>query len=414
MTECQSQTATSRVAYLINRYPSPSHTFIRREINALEEAGWTVHRFSHRPPESGLVEPDDIREAALTEVLLTAPFTLAISALKRLLQHPIRSVNGMMVALTMAFRGDRRWLAHVAYFLQACRLVNVLKQLDCHHIHAHFGTNPTAVACIASRLANISYSATFHGPHEFDSALRLNLDLKIRHARFIVTISSKAKDELIAKFPKYAHRFVHVPCGLDDFWLQPHARVEKAETLLSIARLDPQKNLGCLLQSMQLLRHDFPNLRLLIAGDGPERQVLQRQIDSLELSTRVTLLGWQSQEALLRLLQHAKVMVLSSNDEGLPVAIMEAFAVGTTVIATNVGAVSELVQPGKTGWLVPPGDPGELATAIRSCLRASKGEIALLEENARRQLNRHSVSQSANLLGQVFTDCLSRAAQNIR
>ena len=403
----------SLVAYLINRYPSPSHTFIRREINALEEAGWTVHRFSHRPPESGLVEPDDIREAALTQVLLTAPFTLAISALKRLLQHPIRSVNGMMVALTMAFRGDRRWLAHVAYFLQACRLVNVLKQLDCHHIHAHFGTNPTAVACIASRLANLSYSATFHGPHEFDSALRLNLDLKIRYARFIVTISSKAKDDLTAQFPKFADRFIHVPCGLDDFWLQPHARLKKTETLLSIARLDPQKNLPCLLQTMHLLRHDFPNLRLLVAGDGPEHHALQSQIEHLGLSTHITLLGWQSQQQLLRLLQHAKAMMLSSNDEGLPVAIMEAFAVGTTVIATNVGAVSELVQSGITGWLVPPNNPEELATAIRSCLRASKDEIALLEESAQRQLNRHSVRQSANLLGQVFTACLSEATQRI-
>lgn len=396
----------SQIAYLINQYPSPTHTFIRREINALEQAGWTVHRFSHRPAESGLVEPDDIRETALTQVLLATPFTLVTSAAKLLMQRPIRTITGMALALTMAYRGDRRWLAHIAYFLQACRLVSILKRLNCHHIHAHFGTNPTAVACIASQLAEISYSATFHGPHEFDPALRLNLDLKVRHARFIVTISSKAKDDLTAQFPKYTHRFIHVPCGLDDFWLQPHARLEKTETLLSIARLDPQKNLGCLLQAMHLLQHDFPNLRLLIAGDGPEREVLQQQIDHLELSARVTLLGWQSQEQLFQLLQHAKAMVLSSNDEGLPVAIMEAFAIGTTAIATNVGAVRELVETGKTGWLVPPGDPRELATAIRSCLRASKDEIALLEVNARQQLSRHSVSQSANLLGQIFATCI--------
>jgi colanic acid/amylovoran biosynthesis glycosyltransferase len=96
-------------------------------------------------------------------------------------------------------------------------------------------------------------------------------------------------------------------------------------------------------------------------------------------------------------------MVLSSHDEGLPVAIMESYAVGRPTIAPDVGAVRELVETGITGWLVPPRDPVALANAIQECLEASEAQLQALGWQARKHVQAlHHIDTSANLLAAAF------------
>jgi len=393
-----------QVAYLTNRYPSPSHSFIRREIVALEAAGWQVHRFAHRGSEVPLIDPADMREVGQTCVLLDLPLaTLASAVLMWLIERPVDTVAAIALAMRMAWNGDRRYVAHAAYFVMACALARRLRELRCAHVHAHFGTNPAAVACLANRVCRLRYSVTFHGPHEFAPDQKLSLREKIGAAFFVAAVSDAGLQQLSRRHAEFADRFLLVPCGLDAKWLEAPAREDRpCMDFVCVARLDQQKDPLLLLQAVVLLvRRGLP-FRLKIAGDGSLRKQMDAYLAEHGLGRHVLLLGWQTQQQVFEHLSAARALVLSSHDEGLPVAIMEAFSLGVPAIAPDVGAVRELVETGASGWLVPRGDPNLLADAMHACLLATSAELGHMGAEARRRIQAHDVRASARTLAALF------------
>ena len=154
-----------RLAYLCNVYPAVSHSFIRREIEGVEAAGHEVHRFSLRPPQPELKDEADLREAAVTQsVLQQGVVRLAVAALALLLSRPVKTFAALRAALRLSSPGLERKARHVAYWLEAAWLVRRMEQLGVQHLHAHFGTNPAAVAAIARAWGGSPFSFTVHGP----------------------------------------------------------------------------------------------------------------------------------------------------------------------------------------------------------------------------------------------------------
>jgi glycosyltransferase involved in cell wall biosynthesis len=137
--------------------------------------------------------------------------------------------------------------------------------------------------------------------------------------------------------------------------------------VLTTARLDPLKGHRFLLRAVRSL----PNVRLVFAGDGAERDALERSADSLGLGSRVAFLGHR--DDVPELLACADVVVLPSLAEGLPLSVLEAMAARRPVIATAVGDVADAVVTGETGLIVEPADPAGLAVAIAAVL----GDAAL-------------------------------------
>ncbi|MBA3375739.1 MAG: glycosyltransferase [Gaiellaceae bacterium] len=132
--------------------------------------------------------------------------------------------------------------------------------------------------------------------------------------------------------------------------------------VLSFAgRLGPQKALQVALEAVAAV----PEVTLAIAGDGPDREVLERRARDLGLGDRARFFGTVPRDDVLRLFRAADASLLSSSWENFPHTVVEALAVGSPVIATAVGGVPEVVQDGRNGLLVPPGDPAALAAAIR-------------------------------------------------
>jgi glycosyltransferase involved in cell wall biosynthesis len=145
------------------------------------------------------------------------------------------------------------------------------------------------------------------------------------------------------------------------------ARPIGAEPVVCAAsRFVPIKGLETLVAAMDIVLRKFPRAHLRIAGDGPAGNGLRELAAELQIGERVTFLGWQ--EDLNPLFQSSDVFAVPSVAEGLGIAALEAMAAGLPVVASNVGGLPEVVDHGRTGWLVPPGDPDALAARIAELL----------------------------------------------
>ena len=142
--------------------------------------------------------------------------------------------------------------------------------------------------------------------------------------------------------------------------------------LAFVGRLDAVKGVPLLLEALAAARESLPDLCLTLVGDGPDREALLDQARALDLSEAVEFAGYLSQTEVAALLAYADCLVLPSFAEGVPVVLMEAMAARLPVIATRVGGVSELVEDGVSGLLVPPGDVASLTQAIKQVMRSDR------------------------------------------
>lgn len=145
----------------------------------------------------------------------------------------------------------------------------------------------------------------------------------------------------------------------------PHPDLAQQPTIVFAGRLIPEKGADDLIAAFALVRSRVPEARLLIAGDGPERQHLMSKVNRSGLSSSVTFLGHLSRDEMEERFAGAWVQVVPSRwEEPFGNVAAEAMMRGTAVIASNTGGLAEIVQDNKTGMLVPPQDPAKLADAL--------------------------------------------------
>ncbi|MET0587966.1 MAG: glycosyltransferase family 4 protein [Novosphingobium sp.] len=390
-----------RIAYLVNVYPAVSHSFIQTEIAALERLGLEVSRFTIRRAASGL-SSDDLVEAERTSSLLEGnKIGLVRAVTSTFLRHPAKSVSAMWHSLRGAGSGVRG----LAYFAEAAALAQQLERQGIRHVHAHFGTNPVAVARLASRLAPVTYSFTAHGPDEFDSPRALDLPGKIADAAFVAGVSSFGRSQLMRwADPAHWDRIKAVRCAVAPHFLQAPADPASGYStsrLVCVARLSAQKGLPLLMEAASQVAktHGFT---IDVIGDGVGRAVLEKMIARLGLEHRVRLLGWRSPQAVREALSQARGFVLPSFAEGLPVVLMEALALGKPVVATSIAGIPELVDPAN-GWLVPAGSVDALAEAIKALLDASPARLMEMGREGQDRVRRmHDPDNNARQLAELF------------
>ena len=141
---------------------------------------------------------------------------------------------------------------------------------------------------------------------------------------------------------------------------------DDARVVVHVARLRPLKNQRATLEVVARLREELGDVRVVLVGDGPDRRELERQAERLAASEWALFLGWRTDAAALLAL--ADLAVLPSSVEGLPVAVIEAVAVGTPVVASAVGAIPEVLRETGAGIAVPPGDLDAFHRACREVL----------------------------------------------
>jgi colanic acid/amylovoran biosynthesis glycosyltransferase len=396
-----------KIAYLVNHYPAISHSFIRREILALERLGHEILRISIRGwTDTQRGAEDQLEQARTRYVLGGGAVPLLVSFLRILATNPAGLFRAIALTLKVGLRAERPLPVHLIYLLEACQVALWLRSEKVQHLHVHFGTNSAEVAMLAGELGGPPWSFTAHGPEEFDKPKFISLPEKIRRARFVVAVSSFGRSQLFRNVPhSYWPKIKVVHCGLEPAFYQTDAATAAGgeRRLVCVGRLCEQKGQLLLIEAARLLAERGTKFELVLAGDGEMRGEIEALTAKYGLTDTVRITGWISSDEVRAEILAARALVLPSFAEGLPVVIMEAMALRRPVITTFVAGIPELIQHGEHGWLVPAGDLESLAGAMEECLRTAPEAIARMGESARqRVLQRHDVDKEAAKLAELI------------
>ena len=398
--------AKGRIAYLINQYPKVSHSFIRREIHALERLGHEVERIAVRGWRDPVVDASDKAERQRTRyVLERGVFSLIVAALGTAATRPLRFWSALRVAIRASCGSDRSWPYHLIYLAEACRVLGWLQASAATHLHAHFGTNPAEVAMLVHALGGPPFSFTVHGPEEFDKPEALGLAEKITRAAFVVAVSSYGRSQLYRWVRQSSWAKVKVVgCGLESTFHAVNAGLPSAAPrLVCVGRLCEQKGQLLLVEAASRLVSKGLALELVLAGDGEMRAEVEELVARLGLAATVRITGWISSDQVREEILASRALVLASFAEGLPVVLMEAMALRRPVISTYVAGIPELIRDGQEGWLCAAGDVDALAAAMEACLRAPTEVLARMANSAHeRVLQRHDIDVEASKLSDHF------------
>jgi colanic acid/amylovoran biosynthesis glycosyltransferase len=393
-----------KIAYFVNHYPKVSHSFIRREILALERQGFEVQRIALRGWADPLPDPQDQSERQRTSyVLRDGMWSLALPMIAALIRSPLRLLSTLALAARMARESDRPLPYHLGYVAEACRIVPWMKAFGARRIHAHFGTNSAEIALLARELGGPPYSFTIHGPDEFFRPI--GLKEKVRRSSFTVAISCFGRSQVYLRsryedWPKI--EIVH--CGLEtEFYSGAATLATTARRLICVGRLCPEKGQHLLIEAAARLVAKGVQFELVLAGDGPMRSELERAIANGNLGKFIRITGWIDSKQVREEILSARALVLPSFAEGLPVVIMEAMSLRRPVLSTYIAGIPELVQPGQNGWLFPAGSVQSLCDAMEECLSLPVEDLQRMGDSAhRRVLARHSIDSEAGKLAALF------------
>lgn len=397
-----------RIAYLINQYPKVSHSFIRREIQALERLGVEVQRIALRGRGEVAVSSEDAAEQRQTRYVLdgmAGGLALAAALVLMALHRPGRLAAALWLAFRMSRKAERGLAYHLAYLAEASRILPWLADSGASHVHAHFGTNAAEVAMYVAALGGPGFSFTVHGPEEFDKPAFIGLPEKMRRASFVVAISSFGRSQLYRCVAEEHWPKIHVVhCGLEPaFHGIPPVSLPAVPRLVCVGRLCEQKGQLLLVEAARRLAASGVAFELVLAGDGEMRPPIEAAIARGRLGERVRITGWISSEQVRQEILAARGLVLPSFAEGLPVVLMEAMALRRPVISTSIAGIPELVKPGENGWLIPAGSVEALAEAMAELLDSADETLARMGEAGReRVLARHAVDSEAARLCQLF------------
>ena len=291
-------------------------------------------------------------------------------------------------------------------------LVQLLRRERIDIVHSHmFGSNVwaalvTGIARVPVFVAHVHSWSFENQPHR----VGLDRELVARRADLVLTVSRADRHRMVelGGLPADKVRVVMngivppSPTGAD-------VRAElgipaDSQVIGTVAVLRKEKAHEVLLDAAERLVDEFPRLRVLIAGTGPEEERLRALVRARALESRVLLLGFRRD--VPDVLAALDVLVLSSDREGSPLAVMEAMAAGKPTVATRVGGVPDLLEDGEHGVLIPPRNPAALADALRPLLRDPRRAQALGRRARERQRRDFDIAATSRRIEDIYESLL--------
>ncbi len=383
------QNSSPSIGYLLKTYPKLSETFILNEMVELERQGVELHIFSlRRPTDTQFHSAVAKLQATVTYIPSILPkaswedWQLLFAAHQNLFRtSPLQYLE------VLKFHLDRSEKKSWNEFLQAGYLALALQRFGIDHLHAHFANVPAATAELAKQFCGITYSITAHAKDIYLSDPAA-LNRKMAAAEFVLTCTDFNCQFLktIATPTTQIHLGYH---GIDLTRFQKNdLRMDKPDPvtnvsadsssshpfLLSVGRFCEKKGFPYLLEACFVLKNKGFKFRCAIVGYGPMQAEIEQQIEAFGIEDIVSLLGKLTQDKLIEVYHEADVFVLpclvtdDGDRDGIPNVLLEAMAMNVPVVSTDVSGISELIESGKNGILVPEKDAEAIACALEKLL----------------------------------------------
>ncbi len=358
-----------RLAVLVSQYPAPSHTFIRREIDALRRRGMEVQTFSVRPPApEEILSELDRREFAATRYVFPLSFVgLAAAHFSAIITRPSAYLVTLRASLKHRVPGLRSLGRALAYFVEGIYLSKWLRRAGVTHLHNHFANPAANVGYVCSLFLKLPWSLTLHGSADLAYPAGMLLGDKIRAAGFVACVSHYGRSQAMRTVePEHWDKLLIVRCGVELDALPPRMRHDdRSIRFVSVGRLSPEKGQVGLVEAFAMLIAEGIDAKLRLVGDGADMERVRERIRERRLEQHCVLTGRLAEADALREIAGADVFVLASLMEGLPVVLMEALGIGVPVVAPCVAGIPELVTPERGGLLFSPGDWTGLAACMK-------------------------------------------------
>lgn len=319
---------------------------------------------------------------------------------QRLAAHGIRHVR--IPAKTSSEMNPKLWLSAFP------RLLTAIRKEKPDIIHSH--TRVTQVlGWAATDLLRKPYVTTCHGLYKF----RLGRRFLRCWGKWVMAISNATMNRLVQQYRLAPpHQVILVENGIDvaRFGQAPDpAEVERFKqanglnggpVIGAVARLSPVKGLDLLLKAVPPLLKEFPDLKVLLVGDGPAREELVKLAYELGISDRVAISPPVDDTRVpLALMQ---VFAAPAWEEGFGLAIVEAMAAGVPVVASDAGGPGEIIEHGKSGLLIQPGDKEALEQSLRRLLKEADSRRQLAEQGRRRAKERYDLERVVTQVEEVY------------
>jgi glycosyltransferase involved in cell wall biosynthesis len=396
-----------RIGYVLKRFPRYSETFVVTEVLAHEAAGWEVEIFSLRPPNDTHFQDLLARVRAPVRYLPSegtrpADFWAALQDARRVWPAAWAALD--------AARGEPAGDVH-----QALLLGLEVRRRGIEHLHAHFATSAATVARLAARMAGVPFTFTAHAKDIYHETVRPeDLRRKLVEAAAVVTVSDFNLAYLRETYGGAAAGVRRVYNGLDLDRFPYRDPRERPPRVVAVGRLVEKKGFGVLVDAAALLAQRGIRLAVDIVGGGELEETLARQIQQRGLAGRVRLLGPRPQAEIARTLSEAAafaapcVVGRDGNRDGLPTTLLEAMALGTPCVSTDVTGIPEILRDGETGLVVPQNDASALAAALARLLGSPELRVSLAQRARRRIEDDFDARTSGARMRQIVSEIHAR------
>ena len=403
-----------KVGYVLKRYPRYSETFVVNEILAHEAVGLDIDIFALRPP------CDSHFQNIISQV--RASVTYIRKPVQGRVSHSLNSnaptpasyfwAELQEIALVipdfwskLSFAAGER--ASTVY--QAAWLAREVRLRQITHLHAHFGSVATSVTRLAAHFADVPYTFTAHAKDIFHNSVNpKDMTRKIRDSAAVVTVSNYNVQYLQRVYGSVTSNVERIYNGLDLTQFAYASPQNRPPQIISVGRLVEKKGLSILVEACALLKQQGCDFHCQIVGTGELAGELKVHIEALGLVEQVCLVGARPQNEVFELLQQAAVFAApyiigkDGNRDGLPTVLLEAMALGTPCVGTDVTGIPELIRHEQTGLIVPQENASALASALQKLLENPSLRVKFATKARKLMESEFDIHTNAASLRQLF------------
>jgi glycosyltransferase involved in cell wall biosynthesis len=320
------------------------------------------------------------------------------------LESDLRAAGVPVTVIGKRWKFDPRAYRQLEQFIRQLQPQLVQTWLFAANSYGRLAARRAGVPCIVASERCVDRWKVWH---------ELAIDRWLARDTARLVVNSTGVSDFYAQHGLPNEKFVVIPNGVEP---PPPSNLTR-ETLLAelglpagsrligaVGRLWPQKRVKDLIWAADLLKVIRDDVHVLIIGDGPQRQRLERYREVVRITDRVHFLG--ARNDVPRLMPHFDLLWLASSFEGLPNSILEAMAAGVPVVASDIPGNRDLVVPGETGYLVPVGDRAALATRANELLDNPERARAMGEAGRRRALDEFSVARMIERFVKLYRELL--------